>query len=312
MDSRTDRVLGSLYDAGQDGLEAGDLPAGSLRALAERGIEVETSAEGRLRLVRPVKLEAYLIERGLDTSRIGRSVICFESVASTNDVAWDSALQSNTDGLVVAAESQQAGRGRHGRSWVSPPRQNLLFSVLLHDGEHRLVDEAVTILAGLAVAEGIDAACRVDCDVKWPNDVLVGDAKVAGVLVEARSVRGRRCCVVGIGLNVGAAPDEEAIGRPATCLADLTGGQADRVRILRAVLRRLDYWVGKVSAGVTEELRRQWLGRCAMLSHRIRVRSGQSEYTGRVLDIDPLEGLVLQGDRGPRVLIPARGATILD
>jgi BirA family transcriptional regulator, biotin operon repressor / biotin---[acetyl-CoA-carboxylase] ligase len=312
MDAQADRILGSLYDAGEDGLDAGDLPEASLRVLRQRSVELESAGAGRLRLARPIKLDPYLIERGLDTARVGRSVICFASVASTNDVAWDSALQSNSDGLVVAAESQTAGRGRHGRSWVSPPRRNLLFSVLLRDSDCRLGDEAVTILAGLAVAEGIDAACRVDCDLKWPNDVLAGDTKVAGVLVETRSVRGCRCRVVGIGLNVGAAPSAEEIGRPATCLADLAGGHVDRIRVMRAVLRRLDYWVGKVSAGATEALRREWLGRCAMLSVRIRVRSGETEYIGRVLDIDPMEGLVLERDRGARVLIPAQGATILD
>jgi BirA family biotin operon repressor/biotin-[acetyl-CoA-carboxylase] ligase len=195
---------------------------------------------------------------------------------------------------------------------VSPPGRNLLFSVVLSDAQDRLAHEALTITTGLAVAEGIEEATGVECDLKWPNDVLIEGAKVAGVLVETGRVARRRWCVIGIGINVGWAPEAESIRRPATCLLCHAGRTCDRTQILQAVLNRLDLWVQRVEAGALDMLRQAWLSRCGMLHRRLRLRSGNREYEGIVLDIHPLEGLVLAPDQGPRVLIPSSSATLLD
>jgi BirA family biotin operon repressor/biotin-[acetyl-CoA-carboxylase] ligase len=317
-----DPILASLYDAGASGLGADALEGLARRAgleiqevpglLAQRGMGVEPRPEGGLRLVEPIKLDAMLIERGLGTDRIGQSAICFQSVGSTNDVAWDSARQGNTDGLVIAAESQQSGRGRFGRSWLSPPGRNLLFSVVLHDPQDKLAQEALTISAGLAVAEALEQVTGVECELKWPNDVLVDQAKLAGVLVETGRIRRKRWWVMGIGINVGAVPPPEQIHARGACLEDLCSGPCDRIAILRQVLRRLECWVRRIEARSLESLRRAWVARCGMLHGRIRARQGDREYEGIVLDIHPMEGLVLGLDRGPRVLLASANTTILD
>jgi len=282
----------------------------ALDTLQARGVVIDDSPAG-VRLRRPVGLDAHLIEHELGTFRVGRNAIVFGEVESTSDVALDSARQAGADGLVVLAERQRAGRGRLGRRWASPAGANVLMSVLLLDDPERLSGEAVTIAAGLAVAEAVERAVPVSARLKWPNDVLIDDAKVCGILVEVRR-RPRRAVVVGIGINVNAAPPPEACRCPAACLADHAQGPLERIDLIRDVLRTLDAWVGQITddGDVTRRLHDQWLARCGMMNQRVTVRSGSEQFTGRVLDIDPLEGLILQTDTGQQLRLPAATSSV--
>jgi len=313
------RVLELLYDrpegfwsladlAQQAELSAEELHA-ELDALIARGVALEREPARGVRLVRPGPLDAHLIERDLSTQRIGRNTIVFDAVDSTNDVAADSARQDGADGLVILAEHQRQGRGRLGRTWLSPPRENVLMSVLLLDDGGPIPVEPLTIAAGLAVAEGIDAACgNPTCQLRWPNDVLVAGGKVAGILVERRGSG----VIVGIGINANARPSDDQVDRPATSLAEQAGGPVERIELVRAVLGRLDHWVAELSAGDLAALHRDWVARCGMINQRVTIRAAGRTHVGRVLDVSPLEGLVLAGDDGRRVHIPAVEATLAD
>ncbi len=259
----------------------------------------------------PRPLRAADIEAGLDTARVGRSVICFPEVDSTNDVCWDSARQGDTDGLVILAERQRRGRGRRGRPWQASDGEAILMSVLLLGEPDALSCEALPIAAGVAVAEVIDRLSPGLADLKWPNDVLIDGAKLAGVLVEHRRVGNRQGVVVGIGVNVLAAPPLEAIGQPATCLASHLSHPPDRIALVRLLLQRLDARIADVEAGRTDAIHDAWLAHSGMIGRRVRVESGGACYSGHVLDVSPLEGLVLADDVGHRWYIPAAGATVL-
>ncbi len=325
-----DHVLELLFDRGEKfflldelsraaGLTARRL-SGALELLRQRGHELEFSPAQGLRLRRPVDLDGCLIERGLGTRRVGRHAICFDEVGSTNDVAMDCARQKDADGLVVLAQSQRSGRGRQGRRWVSPRGANVLMSVLLAEDEtpasgrgrdgRSVVGDLLTVAAGLAVAEGVEEASGLECRLKWPNDVLVGGAKLGGVLVESRALQRRRWSVVGIGINAGAHPPAGQVDFPATSVAEHTGAAADRLEIVRCVLRRLDEWVGRLPQD-TGELGRCWLERCEMVNQRVTVASGGRQYVGRVLDVSPLEGLVLACDDGQSVHLAAAHSSIV-
>lgn len=260
----------------------------------------------------PQKLDAAKIEHNLQTRRVGRGVLCFDEVDSTNDIAWDSARQVDTDGLVILAESQRSGRGRMGRKWVTPPdSQNILMSVLLRDPQKSLPHESITIAAGLSVAEGIDDALHLDTSLKWPNDVLVDGKKLAGIIVELRNGKSENLLVIGIGINVSDSPPDSAVEKPATSLRDHTPQHMDRNEIIRCVLQRLDHWVAAISDGKLKKLHDGWRNRCGMINQWISVQSNGDCYTGRVLDVDPLDGLVLCDERGVHFHIPAAGATVL-
>lgn len=315
-----DRVLEILYDrrggwcAAQELSSAAGVAGARLAAvlgqLAQRGHVIQSSPHG-LRLLAPVRLDAHLIERHLGVRRVGRNIICFDEVDSTSDVAFDAARQSGADGLAVLAESQRSGRGRHGRQWISPPAVNLLMSVLLIDPHARLAHEALTVGAGLAVAEGVQDLCGLECRLKWPNDVQLDGRKLCGVLVEVRRRGGHRCVVVGIGVNANASPPPSAVDQPAISLAEELGEHVERIELARAVLRRLDMWVRRIAQGELAPLRDEWVARCGMIDQRATIMSGQRRYEGRILDVSPLEGLILRCDTGQTVHLPAEASTVL-
>ncbi len=317
---RVNRTLELLYDRGEHFFSLDELAAqvgisrseldNAMRLLDERGHRFEYSPAHGVRLVRPVRLDASLIERELGTTRIGRNVICFDQVDSTSDVAFDSARQVDSDGLVVLAESQRAGRGRLGRNWISPPGANVLMSVLLAQAGENLPHDALTIAAGVAVAEGIEAATDLTCQLKWPNDVLLDGAKAAGILVEIRSIAGRRVSVIGVGINANAGPADADVDFPATCIADQLHHPVERIEIVRAVLGKLDEWLEAVQNGALDRLHDAWISRCGMLNERVTVLCNGIEHVGRVLDVSPMGELVLECDTGRRLHLAAEGSTL--
>lgn len=281
----------------------------ALRELAARGHEMQ-SEPGGVRLLRPAGLDAVLIERGLGTRRVGRSVLRFEEVSSTSDVAWDALSAGPADGLVVLAEAQRAGRGRLGRRWLARPGSAVLMSVVLAEPACVLPAEAVTVAAGLGLAEAVRETAGLEAGLKWPNDVVLDGRKLAGILVEARRVRDAEALVVGAGLNVSDAPPEEKLDRPACCLAEHLGEPIERVELVRAILRRLDRWVHDIAAGRLDRLHEAFRQRCDIINTRQRIRHGDRELTGRVLDVDPLAGLVLLDDLGRHHHLPAATSTL--
>jgi len=297
-------ALGS--DCSPEGLEA------ALNCLCGRGHRIQISPDGLARLKQPIALDEGLIQRGLAAGRIGRHVICFGEVGSTNDVAFDSARQADSDGLVVLAESQTSGRGRIGRTWHGEPMSNIMMSVLLLDDRQELHLGALTVAGGVAVAEGIDEYVGLPTRLKWPNDVLLDGKKVSGVLTEARRIAGRQAVVVGMGINVNSCPPPEQVARPATCIASEAGHLVERTELIRAVISRLECWVRQIVQGRGEGLHKAWASRCDMIGTRTTVVCSQRQYTGRVLDISPLDELVLAQDDGQCVTLPAKGSTFLD
>ena len=151
-----------------------------------------------------MRLQADLIRAELpERTVIGREVLVFEETDSTNDLAARAGDDGLAEGLVIFAESQRAGRGTSGRKWISPPHRNLLFSVLLRPGQVPVSRwPELTFCAALAVAEAAEALTGVVARIKWPNDVLLGGRKVAGILVESYQRRGPGFVVVGLCLNV--------------------------------------------------------------------------------------------------------------
>ncbi len=290
-----------------------DIPSlrSAIGQLEADGFTLEHSPARGVRMVRPVPPDSHLIMRNLDTRRVGRDVICFDTVDSTNDVALGASCGQDADGLVVVANFQSKGRGRLGRQWFSPPGANVLMSLLLCDPPACPSHETLTIMVGLAVAEAIEetshsAPSRVG--LKWPNDVLIDDAKVAGVLVEVRHGCPSRAMVTGIGINATAAPQGVGAGR----LSDFFTHPVERVELIRTIIRRLDNWLENITSSGPDALHAPWKSRCQMINNRLRVRSSGRDYVGRVLDVSPLEGLVMACDDGRQVHLPAERTTVLD
>ncbi len=174
---------------------------------------------------------------------IGHEIVLREETTSTNDDVWALAQRGASEGIVVLAEKQTAARGQHGKSWESAPKLGLWFSFLLQPripvgDSARLSDWAAGV-----IADSIKESVALPARIQPPNDVYLGDRKVAGVLVEMRAqVASPHLAIVGIGVNVNQQPkdfSEEICGR-ATSLALAKGQRINRENFAEALLRNLD------------------------------------------------------------------------
>jgi len=169
----------------------------------------------------------------------GRRVFWYTEVGSTNDVAAALAERGEPEGAVIIADAQTAGRGRHGRSWASPPQAGLYCSVIVRPAPH--VVGLLTIAAGVAIAEGIQAATGLRAGLKWPNDIYVNGLKLAGILAEAGSSRdGAAFVILGCGINLMPAAYPPEISARATSIESELGRPADRGLVLAECLAALD------------------------------------------------------------------------
>lgn len=207
----------------------------------------------------------------------GWRVEVVQETGSTNADVAARARAGEPPGLVVVAEAQTAGRGRLERSWTSPPRASLLFSALLTASP----SPWVPLLAGVAVCRALRSAGGIETRLKWPNDVLVDDRKLCGILAEVAGGK----VVLGIGLNVSTRREELPPDRPATSVA-LEGGTSDRLTLLRSVLREL-------AAGATRDDYRLF---CSTLGREVTVHLPDgTATTGTAEEVDDDGRLVVAG-----------------
>ena len=186
----------------------------------------------------PDRLRAEELRGG---ALIGREVIVLDRTKSTNDVVRG--MTDSPEGICVFAEEQTAGRGQRGNKWESARGKGLWFSILLRP-KIEIKDAArLTIWVAEVIAQTITEELDLPATVKSPNDVYIGDRKIAGVLVEMRAQQNApHVAIVGVGLNVNHSVTDfpEELRRRATSLAILRGGLLDRHRLALAVLRNLD------------------------------------------------------------------------
>jgi BirA family biotin operon repressor/biotin-[acetyl-CoA-carboxylase] ligase len=227
----------------------------------------------------------------------------FAEIDSTNSYLREQARSGAAAGLVAVADHQTAGRGRLDRRWEAPAGASLLMSVLLRPAFDPAELHLCTAAVALAAAEACREVAGVGPVLKWPNDLLVGEAKLAGVLAEAEFTgTGVASVVVGIGINV-AWPGPPGVG--GTCLDDLSGDAApvDRDALLAALLAalsprmvRLETLEGRRT--VAAELRQ----RCVTLGRRVRLELPTEAVVGQATEIDDAGHLVVQTAGGPRTV----------
>jgi BirA family transcriptional regulator, biotin operon repressor / biotin---[acetyl-CoA-carboxylase] ligase len=224
----------------------------------------------------------------------------FDRVESTNDEARRLAERGADPGVVVVAGEQVKGRGRHGRLWHSPPG-NLYASLLLRP-ECTIAEAAqLSLVASLALAEALVTLGPPDADVrvKWPNDVLVRGAKVAGLLLESAAGADERVAwlVIGSGVNIASAP--EGTRYPATALCYQGFPPVTPLDVLERYLAALDAWLSRWRAGGFAAVRPAWLALGSGVGERVRLRLGREELAGRFLDVTE-QGALLVAQEGNR------------
>ncbi len=241
--------------------------------------------------------------------RLGRRVLLFPEVQSTNAylLAHAAALP---DGALALAEHQSAGRGRQGRRWLAPRGAGVLLSVLLHEqGGWSLGDAQsapmATLAAALAACEAIESTCACRPSVRWPNDLVLNERKLGGVLAESTPLpasaagSARRALVVGIGINClqQSAHFEGELREKATSLEIACAHAVDRAAVARALIASLDRYF---SVPPEPSLVSAWRARCGDVGQRVHLLRDGRRYTGTILDIGEQGELVVELDSGGR------------
>ena len=177
------------------------------------------------------------------TNRFGSTILRFESVSSTNDVARDLALSSADEGVCVIAREQTSGRGRQGRSWSSTLGEGLYLSIILRPRVEASESAIITLAAAVSVAETLRLDFHISADIKWPNDILVAGRKICGILVEA-AIEGTRLqyAILGIGVNIAQRLFPEPVGESATSILLETGRRIKPEDFADGLLPRLEHW----------------------------------------------------------------------
>jgi BirA family biotin operon repressor/biotin-[acetyl-CoA-carboxylase] ligase len=251
-------------------------------------------------------IEAF--EARLATRFVGRRFLYHERLPSTQDVARQEAERGAPEGTTILADQQTAGRGRLGRQWVSPAGANLYFSVVLRPAVEHL--RTLGMIWPLAICQAVGEVAGLSARVKWPNDVLVGTRKLAGVLIDSEFSGDRvDCAIAGIGLNVNLdVSAHEEIRDIATSISAELGREVAREDVLAAVLGRFEGLYEAARRGQPVHL--AWKAHLDTLGRRVRVRSGERVEVGVAEDVEPNGALILRRPDGSRVRIEAGEVTL--
>jgi BirA family biotin operon repressor/biotin-[acetyl-CoA-carboxylase] ligase len=240
-------------------------------------------------------LTPTLITRRLNTRCIGQRLLVFPAVSSTMDIARQEALNKTPEGTAIIAEQQTAGRGRLKRVWQTP-EGNIAVSIILYPPREHI--HSLIMLASLAVLNSIQKTIKLTCRLKWPNDVLIGDKKVCGILIETKTQVDRLdYAILGIGINVNMRlaeyPELQSI---ATSLVDELGKPVSRVRLLRQLFTELEkLYLGMLSG---KSLFPEWHHNLATIGKQVRVQSGDTVYEGIAESVNEDGSLILRCDGG--------------
>lgn len=253
-------------------------------------------------------LNLAAFEAQLTTSFLGRRLLYATTLTSTQDMARREAAEGAPEGTVVIAEEQTAGRGRLGRSWVSPPGDNLYLTLLLRPTLTGL--RALTMVAPLACVQAAQDTTGVEARIKWPNDVLVNRRKLAGILIDTELMGEQpEYTLVGIGLNVNMDVESQPeVASIATSLRAEAGREVPREEALASLLNSFEALYQK--AGKGQELREAWKARLETLGKRVNVRFGDIVEEGLAEDVDEEGNLLLRLPGGALRVVSAGEVTL--
>jgi BirA family biotin operon repressor/biotin-[acetyl-CoA-carboxylase] ligase len=254
----------------------------------------------------PLDLER--VREDLHANRLGVKFHYFASIESTNSEARRLADDGAAEGEVVVAEAQSQGRGRLGRVWESPPYTNLYLSIILRPNLAPAQAPQITLMAAVALTETVGAFLGRPPAIKWPNDILVDEKKLAGILTEAACDSARvEYVILGVGLNLNYGVDSMPVElrQRATSLAQLIGQPVARESVLRRLIQDLDRCYGELENSGFEVLRPRWEERFVWRGRRVRVDLGDQVIIGRARGIEPGGALILEDDDGQRRSIVA-------
>lgn len=236
------------------------------------------------------------IQDGLQTEFIGKEIHHFAEVASTNDVAKKFAVSGAEEGTVIIAETQTGGRGRVGRGWFSP-KGGVWFSIILRPEVGPEDALRLTLTTAVAVARVIKKTLRLNCEIKWPNDVLIKGKKVCGILTEmTTSGKIVEFVVLGVGINANVSVDSfpEHLRNSATSLKEELGEEVSRERFLQALLEELERYYQMFTRREFDLILEEWRELAKFLGSHLEVVSCGEKLVGLAVDVDQTGALLIK------------------
>jgi BirA family biotin operon repressor/biotin-[acetyl-CoA-carboxylase] ligase len=269
----------------------------SVGLLKKEGYVIESSPSKGYKLVSPPDLCAHDLKKLLADSsgRIAHALFFAGQAESTNTLAMEMAAKGCPEGTVVIADSQTGGKGRLGRTWISPAGVNLYLSIVVRPGIQPRDATGLTLLSAVACASAIRQSCSIPVSIKWPNDLLVGSRKLGGILTEIRADMDRIShAVIGIGINVNLPEQDmpEDIRKIATSVLIESGKTSSRTGLAAALLKEFDSWYMLLLNGGKREIAERWIGLSSTIGRHVRVALGDRIFEGIAEGIDE-EGLLI-------------------
>jgi len=274
-----------------------------IEKLREEGYDIEAVPHLGYKLVAiPDSLIPSEIKWRLKTKVFGRSVISYRKVDSTNIIAYELAEKGMKEGTVILADEQVKGKGRHGRHWSSPSKGGIYMSCILRPSIAPNEISRITLLAAIAVAQAIRDFSSLEVTIKWPNDIMMNQKKLCGILTEMKAEQDSVDFVVlGIGINVDVPKDE--LPKGATSIREELASCGEkinlsRVELTKKVLERLEEYYNLMKIEGFEPIIDIWKDLSVMIGSRVKVSIHGKTFEGLAHDINPDGALIVRTESG--------------
>ncbi|MBI4834458.1 MAG: biotin--[acetyl-CoA-carboxylase] ligase [Planctomycetes bacterium] len=249
----------------------------------------------------------------LPVKTIGRQIRCFKKVTSTNDLAWLEVSRGSPEGTVIFADEQLKGRGRFNRSWHAPKDAGIWASVILKPDMPIEKSSLLMVIGAIAICKLLKDKFQLDAKIRWPNDVIINERKIAGIIVETKCIASKpEAMILGIGFNINMKSEEipADLNQIVTSLYMETGALINQKDIFRQFLMYLDNWYQKVLSKQENEISDAWKNMSGIIGAEIALEVEGKTVEGKVIDIDLHKGITLKTQEGAKVF-RGENATLL-
>ena len=273
----------------------------NIRSLQEDGYEIEAVTNRGYRLAGvPDTIAEEEVASRLPPERMGRQIRYFSRIDSTNQYAKRIAEEGAPDGTLIIADEQTAGKGRSGRTWVTPPAEAIAFTLLLRPKLSPDRISMVTLVMGLAVTNAVNSLYDVSAGIKWPNDVVIKGRKLCGILTEmSAEVRQVNYIVIGVGINANLTSFPEEIREIATSLRLELGCDINRAELIARVMTEFERLYAEFEAqGDLSAVMQEYNELCLNAGSKVRVLDPNGEYTGTSRGINSMGELLVETEDG--------------
>jgi BirA family biotin operon repressor/biotin-[acetyl-CoA-carboxylase] ligase len=237
-----------------------------------------------------------LIQTNLTTKSFGHEIEYFRFTDSTNEDVWEALVDNIDEGFLIITDNQKRGQGRRGNVWISEPGASLTYSFLIKPQLPMEKIGLLSLLTGVAIVEGISQFAQLDCKLKWPNDIILNDKKVGGILAESKLINGEIYVVMGVGLNVNEQELPDEISTIATSLRREKGSPIQREPLLAFILNSFESMYNNKDSEWIDA----WNTHCIHLNSKVKFHHGDEMIQGTFLEINEIGQAVININSNPQ------------